>query len=84
MVDDTAQAALSLAASLHIIYNHRPLSVGLIKSIEPLVDPKGKWGVFLPNEQQVNNRLSGTVKLQGSCRIGREAWRRQDVGLQTH
>ena len=44
MVDDTAQAALSLAASLHIIYNHRPLSVGLVKSIEPLVDPKGKWG----------------------------------------
>ena len=22
------------------------------KSIEPLVDPQGKWGVFLPNEQQ--------------------------------
>lgn len=32
MAHNSTQAALSLAASLHIIYNHRLLFVGLIKN----------------------------------------------------
>ena len=32
MADNSAQEALLLAASLHIIYDHRLLSVGLFKT----------------------------------------------------
>ena len=49
-VDNSAQAALSLAASFHIIYKHRPLSDTLDRTAGGI--PRISGGVFLPNEQQ--------------------------------